>query len=846
MPKSIYIGVMLLLGIGFWELIPLRPVLNPVTVPVLLALWALFGLVHYRRLPPLYAQFELNRCRSYYLWFYAGIALSVLPSYFFWNQDLLSSVIVNRGLIIYAFVPVLFAIKPTDREILRGVVMYTFVYMLVWTVQAVLVPVPVTVPFLERMMAGAPFEIDPGDFGKLLPGYTVILLGVYLSFQRYYQQPSLQRLLPAMLLFLVIFLLQNRGTLFFASGVLLYIFISIKSAYKPYQLLGFGMLALVVLYLTAGSWMGMITETREQAGDMDYDRWKALRFFVFEFPPNALTYLLGNGRFSFHSDAGADTLALSMAGYDQSDIGLVGFWSIYGLLPVGVILTMMFLILVRPVYPFYLRALALHVLAIPIAWNFVSSDSITLVLVFYLFAYYAEAGRLGHSARGLTPDRCVPNPDESTTRPDFYPDKSTIHPDPDPHGRTTRPAPELLEPTIRPRLVYVSPDCFFDTDYLVLRHLAAHYQLTWIALVTVQGNRVTSAGDLRRFADEHAIELRIKELNWRKTSWKQWQFDRSLAIEISRMKYDLIYIEDLGDPFFYALQPWYLKRKSTVYALHDVVPHSTGSGLKSKIARFQFGLTRWMLMRWARHFHIFSRTEYEKFRIRYPRKEAFYTRLMLRWFGPSAALPGSIGTECRLLFFGVVAYYKGLDLLIDAIEQLYAEGITTIRLTIAGKGPHWDDCATRIKTPELFRLKVRYIADEEIPDLMSEHHFMVLPYRDASQSGPQMIALNYHLPVIVSDVEGLSDYVEHRQTGMVYRNGEKAGATLSDAVGEAPHAIPGSDTLNATLRDALREAARMSDNDYQELRRRLQEWTARNYSEEETMGRYVQFFNRLL
>ena len=823
MAKSVYIVVMLLLGVSLWDLIPLAPVINPVTVPVLLALWAVFGLVHYRNQPHLYQLFEYSRYRRYYLWFFTGIALSVLPAYFFWSQDLLSSLIVNRGLIIYAFIPVLMVVKPTDRELIRGVIYYTVVYMLVWTVQALLMPIPITVPFLDRMMMGAPFEIDPGDFGKLLPGYTVMLLVLYLQFQRYYLLPTIRSLLPALLMFVIIFLLQNRGTLFFASGVLLFIFVTMKSAYKPYQLLGFGLLGLAILYLTAGSWIGLIEETRAQAGDMDYDRWKALSFFIFDFPPNALTYILGNGRFSFHSDAGANTVALSMAGFDQSDIGLIGFWSIYGVLPVGVIVLMMTRLLTQPVYPFYLKALALHVLLIPIAWNFVSYDAGTLVLVFYLFAYYAEAARVkaaeevsvssGFSTSGPAETSAIPGSSATST--------SSLS------SGSVEPAETSSSggnPSLLPRLVYVSPDCFFDTDYLVLGHLAKHYRLTWVALVTVQGNRVASSEALHDFAREQGIELRVRELNWRKTSLKQLRFARALLGEISRIPHDLLYIEDLGDTYFYALQPLYLSRKSTVYALHDVVPHSSGSGAGALATHLQFRLTRWLLLRWARQYHIFSRTEYEKFRLLHPRTTAFYTRLMLRSFGPSAATPPPVDQECRLLFFGVIAYYKGLDLLIDAVEQLAAEGITNLRLTIAGKGPHWDECAKRIKTPELYRLEVRYIADEELPDLMAGHHFMVLPYRDASQSGPQTIALNYHLPVIVSDVEGLSDFVENGRTGWVFRR-ERAGISLEEV---------------------LRTAARMSDDEYRRMRGELTRWTEEKYSEEETIGRYVKFFNQLI
>ena len=210
LPKSIYLFIAMLLAVSLWELIVLVPVFNPITLPVLIALWALFGFYYYRNQPEAYSLFNYSPYRKYYVWFYVGIVLSIVPAYLFWNQDFITSLIVNRGLIIYAFIPLLMIIKPTDQEILRALIYYTIIYMLVWLIQAVLVPIPLTVPFLNRMASGAPFEIDATDFGKLLPGYTLIVLLFYLQLQQFRDQSTLKKLVPVVMVFGVLFLLQNR------------------------------------------------------------------------------------------------------------------------------------------------------------------------------------------------------------------------------------------------------------------------------------------------------------------------------------------------------------------------------------------------------------------------------------------------------------------------------------------------------------------------------------------------------------------------------------------------------------------------------------------------------------
>ena len=40
---------------------------------------------------------------------------------------------------------------------------------------------------------------------------------------------------------------------------------------------------------------------------------------------------------------------------------------------------------------------------------------------------------------------------------------------------------------------------------------------------------------------------------------------------------------------------------------------------------------------------------------------------------------------------------------------------------------------------------------------MCSHHFLILPYRDVTNSGPMMIALNYNLPIIAPKIGCFND-----------------------------------------------------------------------------------------
>jgi glycosyltransferase involved in cell wall biosynthesis len=120
-----------------------------------------------------------------------------------------------------------------------------------------------------------------------------------------------------------------------------------------------------------------------------------------------------------------------------------------------------------------------------------------------------------------------------------------------------------------------------------------------------------------------------------------------------------------------------------------------------------------------------------------------------------------------LLFFGLIRDYKGLDLLIDAMSLLD----DSYQLVIAGEcyGDFGKYRQAIESSPACSRIKVlnRYIADEEVPRLISAADVLVTPYRSATQSGVIPIAYHFDLPVIATDVGGLKESIERADTGLV-------------------------------------------------------------------------------
>jgi len=120
----------------------------------------------------------------------------------------------------------------------------------------------------------------------------------------------------------------------------------------------------------------------------------------------------------------------------------------------------------------------------------------------------------------------------------------------------------------------------------------------------------------------------------------------------------------------------------------------------------------------------------------------------------------------RLLFFGFVRPYKGLDTLLRSIAILKDYDIS---LTIAGE--FWDGKAELLQlVGELgisgkVTIVDRYIAEDEMKRYFSEADLLVLPYKKTVTSGIIATAYGFGKPVLATDVGGFHEVVRDGCTG---------------------------------------------------------------------------------
>lgn len=127
----------------------------------------------------------------------------------------------------------------------------------------------------------------------------------------------------------------------------------------------------------------------------------------------------------------------------------------------------------------------------------------------------------------------------------------------------------------------------------------------------------------------------------------------------------------------------------------------------------------------------------------------------------------------RVLFFGRVFRYKGLGVLVEAMEMVRKK-IPQAKLTIAGKGEAISQYVQSASSSEWIEVIEKFIPDSEISALFERSAIVVLPYLEASQSGVANVAMGLGTPVIASAIGGLKELIRDNVDGVLVPPGDPA------------------------------------------------------------------------
>ncbi|HVE62056.1 MAG TPA: glycosyltransferase, partial [Chitinophagaceae bacterium] len=138
--------------------------------------------------------------------------------------------------------------------------------------------------------------------------------------------------------------------------------------------------------------------------------------------------------------------------------------------------------------------------------------------------------------------------------------------------------------------------------------------------------------------------------------------------------------------------------------------------------------------------------------------------------------------EKIILFFGFIRKYKGLDLLLQAMND---ERIRQAKIKLLIAGEFYEDEKPYLEIIKGNRLennvilKNIFIPDAEVKNYLCAADVVIQPYRNATQSGVTPLAYHFEKPMIVTNVGGLASLVPHGKAGLVC---EPMPASIANAI----------------------------------------------------------------
>lgn len=119
-------------------------------------------------------------------------------------------------------------------------------------------------------------------------------------------------------------------------------------------------------------------------------------------------------------------------------------------------------------------------------------------------------------------------------------------------------------------------------------------------------------------------------------------------------------------------------------------------------------------------------------------------------------------------------------------------------------------------------MHIKSIPDTDIPDLFATTHYLVLPYKSVTQSGPLRIAYGYNTPVIASDLEGFKESIINNVTGLLFKTDDVT-------------------SLASLMRNVIE-----NPQTYNIIKSKQKEYINNNISEKVIINKYINMFNNII
>lgn len=334
--KSVYLLVLMLISVNFFHFTPIAKFTNDDICLIVFLLWLVLSHFIYK---PLNKWLRLTLRKEYWPLYavWLGVVISFFPAQSLYGQSYVTSFITSRAMLSMLALPFLFIIKPTRLDIEKAAKWFSIILLVFAVLDAINIPVIDRSFFIDEEHPKK--LIDEDSYVMLLPGFHWVGISLFFCLDRLKKVFSARNLFNSLFFFAGVFLLQNRTMLFICAVLFAYTFFTVNGkSPKQTAVIRYGTLLILAIIIgtTIPQWLKLFKETSSQLSNDQYNRLLAYNYFLFQACPSALYYFTGTGLISAH--ASSIMKDLMDAGIYNSDVGFVGLWNHYGIIPILTIL----------------------------------------------------------------------------------------------------------------------------------------------------------------------------------------------------------------------------------------------------------------------------------------------------------------------------------------------------------------------------------------------------------------------------------------------------------------------------------------------------------------------------
>lgn len=279
-----------------------------------------------------------------------GVFLSMFTAYTGHQQGFLTTFIAQRFMYFYLLYMALHYIRISDIDLERIIIYLGITFVLFYLIQYVVYP---TVIFDVRT------ALERGTVRIFLQGLSYVILAYFLILNKLFEEFSLLRLV-LLFVFFSIFIVMGTRQVILTMFLLTVVNVLFSKRVRSKTLILFLVVASLIptVLIFQDIFLGILSVSQEQSQSKGFEddiRVQAATFFLTELFPNRIAYITGNGAPSTNSPYGQMIqMYMDVFRFYQSDVGIIGDYSKFGLFFVIGVLILLVRILISKISSHYI------------------------------------------------------------------------------------------------------------------------------------------------------------------------------------------------------------------------------------------------------------------------------------------------------------------------------------------------------------------------------------------------------------------------------------------------------------------------------------------------------------